>query len=58
VCLAWLLARSPVVVPIPGTRSLAHLEENCAAGTVELSEADVDELTDARRQLRRWALAS
>ena len=37
VSLAWLLARSPVVLPIPGTSSLAHLEENCAAADLELS---------------------
>jgi pyridoxine 4-dehydrogenase len=35
--LAWLLARSPVMLPIPGTKSLAHLEENLAAATLELS---------------------
>jgi aryl-alcohol dehydrogenase-like predicted oxidoreductase len=35
--LAWLLARSPVMVPIPGTTSLAHLEENVAAAGVRLS---------------------
>jgi aryl-alcohol dehydrogenase-like predicted oxidoreductase len=35
--LAWLLRRSPVMLPIPGTRSLAHLEENVAAAEVELS---------------------
>ncbi|MGW3562085.1 hypothetical protein ACWDNT_33185, partial [Streptomyces sp. NPDC000963] len=32
---AWLLARSPVVLPIPGTASLAHLEENLAAAARE-----------------------
>ncbi|MFJ3832211.1 aldo/keto reductase [Streptomyces sp. NPDC090046] len=37
--LAWLLARSPVVVPIPGTASLAHLEENVAAADLRLSPA-------------------
>ncbi|MGW6979224.1 aldo/keto reductase [Streptomyces sp. NPDC054932] len=37
--LAWLLARSPVVVPIPGTASLAHLEENVAATDLRLSRA-------------------
>lgn len=36
--LAWLLRRSPVVLAIPGTGSLAHLEENCAAATVELGD--------------------
>ncbi|GAA4934985.1 aldo/keto reductase [Actinoplanes utahensis] len=39
VALAWLLARSPVMLPIPGTASLAHLEENVAAADVRLSAA-------------------
>ncbi|MFG3496786.1 aldo/keto reductase [Streptomyces sp. NPDC047886] len=39
VALAWLLARSPVVLPIPGTGSLAHLEENLAAGDLRLTGA-------------------
>lgn len=43
--LAWLLHRSPVMLPIPGTASVAHLEENVAAAGIALSEADVDELT-------------
>ncbi len=38
--LAWLLRRSPVMLPIPGTSSQAHLEDNCAAGDVELTDAD------------------
>ncbi len=37
VALAWLLHRSPVMLPIPGTKSVAHLEENCGAATVELT---------------------
>jgi len=36
--LAWLLRRSPVMLPIPGTSKVAHLEENCAAALVELSD--------------------
>ena len=36
--LAWLLQRSPVMMPIPGTTSIAHLEENVAAASVQLSE--------------------
>ncbi len=48
--LAWLLRRSPVLLPIPGTGSLAHLEENCAAAEVELSEAEYDDLTAAGAQ--------
>jgi aryl-alcohol dehydrogenase-like predicted oxidoreductase len=47
--LAWLLRRSPVMLPIPGTSSVAHLEENCAAATVELTDAEYDALTNAGR---------
>jgi aryl-alcohol dehydrogenase-like predicted oxidoreductase len=42
--LAWLLQRSPVMLPIPGTTSLAHVEENCAAALVELDGATIAEL--------------
>jgi len=42
IALAWLLARSPVMLPIPGTGSVAHLEENWAARQITLSPADVD----------------
>ena len=45
--LAWLLRRSPVMLPIPGTSSVAHLDENCAAATVELTDAEYDALTNA-----------
>jgi pyridoxine 4-dehydrogenase len=41
VALAWLLGHSPVMVPIPGTASLAHLEENVAARDVRLTEEDL-----------------
>lgn len=41
IAIAWLLHRAPVVCPIPGTSSLAHLEENVAAGRVELSADDL-----------------
>ncbi len=37
--LAWLLARSPVILPIPGTSKIAHLEENVAAGAIRLTQA-------------------
>ena len=40
VAIAWLLAKSPVMVPIPGTGSIAHLEENVAAAKLELSKED------------------
>lgn len=56
VCLAWLLRRSPVMVPIPGTSSLEHLEENCAASTVVLPEPAYEELTDSRKAIRRWMM--
>ena len=47
IALAWLLRRSPVMLPIPGTSSLEHLEENVAAAQIELSGAEYEELTNA-----------
>ena len=44
VALAWLLARSPAMLPIPGTLSLDHLEENLAALELELSDDELDAL--------------
>ncbi len=44
--LAWLLRRSPVVLPIPGTSSVAHLEENCAAAAVGLDDATFADLSE------------
>ncbi|MFF0161373.1 aldo/keto reductase [Streptomyces sp. NPDC005263] len=44
IALAWLLHRSPVLCPTPGTGSLAHLEENLGAGAVELSASDLTRL--------------
>jgi len=41
VALAWLLQRAEVMLPIPGTGSLAHLEENCAAASLTLSDAQL-----------------
>jgi pyridoxine 4-dehydrogenase len=41
VAIAWQLARSPQMVPIPGTSSVAHLEENLAAAAIELSDDDL-----------------
>jgi pyridoxine 4-dehydrogenase len=41
VAIAWLLAKSPVMLPIPGTSSIAHLEENMEAASVRLSAEDV-----------------
>ncbi len=47
VALAWLLAQAPTVLLIPGTSSLAHLEENLAAADLELDEAAVETLDRA-----------
>jgi aryl-alcohol dehydrogenase-like predicted oxidoreductase len=44
IALAWLLARSPVIVPIPGTSQIGHLEENLAAAEIVLSEAELEML--------------
>jgi pyridoxine 4-dehydrogenase len=44
VALAWLLARSPVMLPIPGTASIEHLEKNCAATALRLSAEDLKAL--------------
>jgi aryl-alcohol dehydrogenase-like predicted oxidoreductase len=57
VSLAWLLRRSPVMIPIPGTSSVEHLRENHAAGGISLSDEQYEALVDARKPLRRWALA-
>ena len=41
VALAWLLGHSPAMLPIPGTSSVAHLEENVAAATLELTDEEM-----------------
>lgn len=43
--LAWLLKRSPVMLPIPGTSSVAHLEENVAASSLTLTDEEFDSLS-------------
>ena len=52
VALAWLLGRSPVMLPIPGTSTVEHLEENVAAADVDLSGAEMDRLAAASRGRR------
>jgi aryl-alcohol dehydrogenase-like predicted oxidoreductase len=47
IALAWLLARSPAMLPIPGTGSVAHLEENCAAAEIELEADEVERIGEA-----------
>jgi aryl-alcohol dehydrogenase-like predicted oxidoreductase len=52
VALAWLLSRSPVMLPIPGTSSVEHLEENVAAAGLKIGEEalrELDEMTPAGR---------
>jgi aryl-alcohol dehydrogenase-like predicted oxidoreductase len=51
VALAWLLAQRPSLVPIPGTRRLARLEENIGAAQLNLSSADLAELNEAATRL-------
>lgn len=46
IAIAWLLKRSPVMLPIPGTSKIAHLEENVAATDIELSDDEFDALGD------------
>jgi aryl-alcohol dehydrogenase-like predicted oxidoreductase len=41
VALAWLLRHSPAILPIPGTSSVAHLEENVAGATLELTDEEM-----------------
>jgi pyridoxine 4-dehydrogenase len=47
VALAWLLHRSPVIVPIPGTSKVAHLEENMRAADLELAADEISEIDQA-----------
>lgn len=50
VAIAWLLHRSPTMLPIPGTSSVAHLEENVAAGRLVLDDDDLAQLEQAARR--------
>jgi pyridoxine 4-dehydrogenase len=47
IALAWLLKKSPVILPIPGTSTVQHLEENCAAASVQLTAEQMRELDKA-----------
>lgn len=53
IAIAWLLKRSPVVLPIPGTSKIAHLEENVAAADIELSDDEFDALDDVAVATRK-----
>jgi len=45
IALAWLLQRSPIMLPIPGTSSIEHLEQNVAAASLHLTEAEYEKLS-------------
>lgn len=48
VAIAWLLQRSPIMLPIPGTSSIAHLEHNIAAASLHLTQEEFDKLSGVR----------
>jgi aryl-alcohol dehydrogenase-like predicted oxidoreductase len=52
IALAWLLARKPWIVPIPGTTKLRRLEENIGAVNVHLMENDLNEIEKAIAQIQ------
>jgi aryl-alcohol dehydrogenase-like predicted oxidoreductase len=52
IALAWLLAKKPWIVPIPGTTKLARLEENLGAANIELTQEDVRALEDASSKIK------
>ncbi len=52
IALAWLLAKKPWIVPIPGTTKLARLEENLGAVTLELTADDMDALEEASSKIK------
>lgn len=55
IALAWILKRSPIMLPIPGTSSVAHLEQNVAAANVTLSDDDFVALNAEGRRAERTA---
>ncbi len=53
IALAWLLQRSPVMIPIPGTSSVEHLEENIAAASIRLTPEEFQKLAEVKREVSR-----
>jgi aryl-alcohol dehydrogenase-like predicted oxidoreductase len=51
IALAWLLAQKPWIVPIPGTRKLARLEENIGAASIELTSEDLRDINEAASKI-------
>ena len=52
IALAWLMARKPFIVPIPGTRNMDHLIENLGANDLQLTAADLNELDAAFSKIK------
>ena len=52
IALAWLLAQKPWIVPIPGSRNLARLDENLGAANIELTSTDLSEIAKAMSQIK------
>jgi pyridoxine 4-dehydrogenase len=50
VALAWLLRRSPVMLPIPGTSKVAHLDENVAAATLQLTDEEFERIAEGAEE--------
>jgi pyridoxine 4-dehydrogenase len=50
IALAWLLQRSPSMLPIPGTASVEHLEQNAQGAALRLTSAEIEQIEQARRQ--------
>jgi aryl-alcohol dehydrogenase-like predicted oxidoreductase len=51
IALPWLVAQKPWIVPIPGTKKVARIEENLAAADVELTSADLREIEEAAARI-------
>jgi pyridoxine 4-dehydrogenase len=54
IALAWLLRRSPIMLPIPGTSSVEHLEQNVAAASIQLPDEEYDELAGVPELVASW----
>ena len=50
IAVAWLLLRSPTMLPIPGTAAVRHLEENVQGATIQLSQAEYDDIARSARR--------
>jgi aryl-alcohol dehydrogenase-like predicted oxidoreductase len=58
IALAWLLAVSPITLPIPGTATTAHLEDNLAAAVLQLEQDEIHAITAASRATQRATQAT